>query len=56
VSLDGQILILNAGSSSLKLGLFDATGEEELAVGQTDADDADGGDVTGGAFSEAPPT
>jgi hypothetical protein len=32
-----------------------ATGEEELAAGQTEADDAGGGDVTGGAFSEAPP-
>jgi hypothetical protein len=32
-----------------------ATGEDELAAGQTDADDAGGGDVTGGAFSEAPP-
>jgi acetate kinase len=31
VSLDGQILVLNAGSSSLKLGLFDGTGEEQLA-------------------------
>ena len=33
-----------------------ATGEEELAAGQTVEDDAGGGDVTGGAFSEAPPT
>jgi hypothetical protein len=32
------------------------TGEEELQAGQTEADDAGGGDVTGGAFSEAPPT
>jgi hypothetical protein len=32
-----------------------ATGEEELTTGRDDADDADGGDVTGGAFSEAPP-
>ncbi len=38
-----------------------ATGEEELAVDEADltagrdaADDAGGGDVTGGAFSEAP--
>jgi acetate kinase len=34
VSLDGQILVLNAGSSSLKLGLFDATTEEQLAEKQ----------------------
>jgi hypothetical protein len=27
-----------------------ATGEEELAAGQTEADDAGGGDVTGGAL------
>ena len=32
-----------------------ATGEEELAAGGSEADDAGGGDVTGGAFSEAPP-
>ena len=32
----------------------DATGEEELAAGQDDADDDSGGEVTGGAFSEAP--
>jgi hypothetical protein len=31
-----------------------ATGEDELQAGQTEADDAGGGDVTGGAFSEAP--
>jgi hypothetical protein len=30
------------------------TGEEELAAGRTEADDAGGGDVTGGAFSAAP--
>jgi hypothetical protein len=30
-----------------------ATGEEELAAGQTEADDAGGGDVTGAAFSGA---
>ena len=29
----------------------EATGEDELAAGQTEADDAGGGDVTGGAFS-----
>ena len=28
-----------------------ATGEDELAAGRTEADDAGGGDVTGGAFS-----
>jgi hypothetical protein len=28
-----------------------ATGEDELRAGQTDSDDAGGGDVTGGAFS-----
>ena len=41
---DGQILVLNAGSSSLKLGLFDATGEEQLAERQVswDADAAPG--------------
>jgi hypothetical protein len=32
-----------------------ATGEEELQAGQTEADDAGGGDVTEGAFSESPP-
>jgi acetate kinase len=31
VNMGGQILVLNAGSSSLKLGLFNATGEEQLA-------------------------
>jgi acetate kinase len=31
VSPDGQILVLNAGSSSLKLGVFDAATEEQLA-------------------------
>jgi acetate kinase len=34
VSLDGQILVLNAGSSSLKMGLFNATGEEQFAERQ----------------------
>jgi hypothetical protein len=33
-----------------------ATGEEELQAGQTPEDDAGGGDVTGGAFSSAPPS
>ena len=28
-----------------------ATGEDELTAGRTEADDAGGGDVTGGAFS-----
>ena len=32
-----------------------ATGEDELAAGRTE-DDAGGVDVTGGAFSEAPPS
>jgi hypothetical protein len=32
-----------------------STGEDELAAGQSEADDAGGGDVTGGAFSEEPP-
>ncbi|MGY1691624.1 hypothetical protein [Geodermatophilus sp. SYSU D01105] len=31
-----------------------ASGEEELAADRTAADDAAGGDVTGGAFSESP--
>ena len=31
---DGQILVLNAGSSSLKLGLFDAMSDEQLAERQ----------------------
>jgi hypothetical protein len=31
-----------------------ATGEDELAAGRTEADEAGGGDVTGGAFSEGP--
>jgi hypothetical protein len=31
-----------------------ATGEEELATSDDLADEAGGGDVTGGAFSEAP--
>jgi len=31
-----------------------ASGEDELTAGRTEADDAGGGDVTGGAFSEAP--
>ena len=34
MNVDGHILVLNAGSSSLKLGLFDATGEEQLAERQ----------------------
>jgi hypothetical protein len=29
-----------------------STGEDELTAGQTEADDAGGGDVTGGAFPE----
>ncbi len=32
----------------------DATGEDELASSRTEEDEAGGGDVTGGAFSEAP--
>ncbi len=32
-----------------------ATGEDELPTGQNLPDEAGGGDVTGGAFSEAPP-
>jgi hypothetical protein len=31
-----------------------ATGGDELATSATEADEAGGGDVTGGAFSEAP--
>ncbi len=31
-----------------------ASGEDELSAGRDAADDAGGGDVTGGAFSEAP--
>src|SRR3954452_22200768 len=31
-----------------------ATGEDDLTAGRTEADDAGGGDVTGGPFSEAP--
>jgi hypothetical protein len=31
-----------------------ATGEDELFTSRTEADEAGGGDVTGGAFSEAP--
>jgi hypothetical protein len=31
-----------------------ATGEEELATSQTLSDEAGGGDVTGGAFSDDP--
>jgi hypothetical protein len=34
----------------------DASGEEELATSRTEADEAGGGDVTGGAFSEATPS
>lgn len=34
MNADGQILVLNAGSSSLKLGLFDATTEQQLAEKQ----------------------
>jgi hypothetical protein len=30
-----------------------ATGEDELAAGRTEADDAGGGDVTGGALPES---
>ena len=30
-----------------------ATGEDELAAGRTEADDAGGGDVTGGAFADS---
>ncbi|MDK3255386.1 hypothetical protein [Blastococcus capsensis] len=33
-----------------------ATGEDELATSQTPSDEAGDGDVTGGAFSEAPST
>jgi acetate kinase len=47
VNPDGQILVLNAGSSSLKLGLFDSAGEEQLADRQFswDADGAPGYDA-----------
>ena len=31
-----------------------SSGEDELAAGEDAADDTGGGDVTGGAFSEAP--
>ena len=31
-----------------------SSGEDELSAGRDAADDAGGGDVTGGAFSEAP--
>jgi hypothetical protein len=31
------------------------TGADELATSRTEADEAGGGDVTGGAFSETPP-
>lgn len=34
VSVGGQVLVLNAGSSSLKLGLFDAATEEQLNEAQ----------------------
>jgi len=30
-----------------------STGEDELAAGRDEADDAGGGDVTGGAFSDS---
>ncbi len=33
----------------------EASGEDELATSQNLPDEAGGGDVTGGAFSEAPP-
>jgi hypothetical protein len=33
-----------------------ATGEEELSTSQDLADEAGGGEVTGGAFSESPPS
>jgi hypothetical protein len=33
-----------------------STGEEELGIRPREADDARGGDVIGGAFSEAPPS
>ena len=33
-----------------------ASGEDELATSETESDEAGGGDVTGGAFSEAPPS
>ncbi|RBY97022.1 hypothetical protein DQ237_05335 [Blastococcus sp. TF02-8] len=34
----------------------EATGEDELATSQTLSDEAGGGDVTGGAFSDGPTT
>ena len=37
-------------------GQAELEAEQELAAGQNSADDAGGGDVTGGAFSEAPPS
>jgi acetate kinase len=47
VNPKGQILVFNAGSSSLKLGLFDATAEEQLAERQVswDVDGAPGYDA-----------
>ena len=38
MSRSGQILAINAGSSSLKLGLFDAADETQLAEAETDWD------------------
>jgi acetate kinase len=48
VSDDGRILALNAGSSSLKLGVFDLTGERQLAASRLtwDPKDADGRQAT----------
>lgn len=52
MSVDGTILAVNAGSSSLKLGLFDATGEVQLAERQVawDSQDAVQADAALGAL------
>ncbi|MCW2579238.1 MAG: uncharacterized protein JWR82_839 [Blastococcus sp.] len=46
----------NGQGDDLASGADDPTtaGEDELATSRTEADEAGGGDVTGGAFSEAP--
>jgi hypothetical protein len=46
----------NGEGADLASGADDpaASGEDELATSRTESDEAGGGDVTGGAFSESP--
>ncbi len=46
--------LASTADDPMTTGEEELAAEAELATGRTPADDAGGGDVTGGAFSEAP--